>query len=174
VVEDVEGLDGILDELRRDDEPAVFYIAGGTDVASAVARKLARAGIDAQVIGGDELNSGELLAELGPVANQLAAVMPGTLPPTRGVAVPGMDNPGPFGAAAFDAATAVRQTMERCLPPASGDASNARVGCLSELAAVSFDGVTGPVSFDAFGDRSGAYPYIMVGSDSGWHTLGTL
>jgi hypothetical protein len=34
------------------------------------------------------------------------------------------------------------------------------------------EGVTGPVAFDAYGDRQGAWPQAHVVIDGGWHEVG--
>jgi branched-chain amino acid transport system substrate-binding protein len=88
-----------------------------------------------------------------------------------GLAGQGIDAPGPFAAAAFDAGTAVAQALARCLP-AEETAAQARAGCVDEMDEVSFRGVTGEVTFDRYGDRTGAAPAVFEVREGSWHEVG--
>ena len=56
-----------------------------------------------------------------------------------------------YGAYAYDAANAIIASLKKSLPSAS-DASSARQATIDGMAAVSFDGATGKVGFDQYGD----------------------
>jgi ABC-type branched-subunit amino acid transport system substrate-binding protein len=164
-----DGIADLVDEAVGSEEVTAFYAAGGADLVGEIVDAVTSAGLDAEVIGGAELTG----SDLGAIAVHVAAVEPAVLSPTRDVPVPGATAPSAHGAAAHDAATAVRRTLERCLPPASGDARSARAGCLSELGVIAFEGITGHVAFDQFGDRPGARPYVVVSDAQGWLPVGS-
>ncbi len=146
----------------------VWYVAADAHVAAEVARHKS----EPVVIGGRGLVTDEFLAAAGPAAEGTVAVTPATLEPSAGRTVAGLENPGEFGAAAYDAGTALAGMLERCLPSVrTGPAREARVGCLAELGRAGFDGVTGEFSFDRYGDRPGAFPQVHVVADGAWTKL---
>lgn len=148
----------------RDAEVSAIYVGGGAEFAAEVVRAVRRARFDAVVVGtGEELRSDEFLNAAGAAASGTVAVAPATLTPVSNV----RDT-------ARDATTALAGALERCLPPVQDDARAARRGCVSELADASFDGVTGMVSFDAFGERPGALPEAFVVANGAWRPVGTL
>ncbi len=158
----------LVDADGSEDAP-VRYVAAGPKVAAEAAER----DPDSVVIGGSALLTDEFLAAAGPAAAGTVAVAPASLEPSAGRAVPGLDEPGEFGAAAYDAGTALAGMLERCLPSVrSGSAREARVGCLAELARAGFDGVTGEFSFNRYGDRPGAFPQVFVVEDSAWTEVG--
>lgn len=158
----------LVDADGSEDAP-VRYVAAGPKVAAEAAER----DPDSVVIGGSALLTDEFLAAAGPAAAGTVAVAPASLEPSAGRAVPGLDAPGEFGAAAYDAGTALAGMLERCLPSVrSGSAREARVGCLAELARAGFDGVTGEFSFNRYGDRPGAFPQVFVVEDSAWTEVG--
>ena len=56
-----------------------------------------------------------------------------------------------YGAYAFDAANAIIASLKKSLPSAA-DGTAARQATIDAMASVSFDGATGKVGFDEFGD----------------------
>lgn len=152
-------------EVDAGDGPVAFYLVGETS-ATDVADTAERSGLAPFVIGGERLASANPPATAG--ASTFVAVVQGTLQAPADLAVPGLADPGPVAATAYDAGRAVAQMLERCLPSVRGSARDARHGCLSELDTVSITGATGHVTFDPFGDRPGAWPAILVGTDGGW------
>lgn len=153
---------------RRTGAP-VRYVAAGPNVAAEAAAQ----DPESVVIGGSALLTDEFLAAAGRVAEGTVAVAPASLEHSAARAVPGLDEPGEFGAAAYDAGTALAGMLERCLPSVrTGPAEEARVGCLAELARAVFDGVTGEFSFNRYGDRPGAFPQVFVVEDGAWTEVG--
>lgn len=151
----------------------VVYVAGDAEFAAAVTSEVVRSGLGAWVIGGADLLDDRFLAAAGATANRSIAIVPADLAPTAGSAVPGLNDAGPFAAAAYDAGAALAATLDQCLPPLrDGEASAARKGCLAELGAVSVDGLTGEVVFDNYGDRPGAWPKAHVVVDGEWRQVG--
>lgn len=152
----------------------VVYVAGGGAFAAEVVAMLARTRLDATVIGVD-LQSDDFLSAAGPGAAGAVSIEPATLAPSAGLPAPKLRQAGQFGAAAADAGTALAEALARCLPPVrEAQARAARRGCTSELGAVSFDGLTGNVSFDTFGERPGALPRASVIVDGEWRPVGSL
>ena len=165
----------VTSSLASADEEAAgaVYVAGDAQFAAAITNEVARRGLDAWVIGGADLHSDDFLAAAGATASRSVAIVPAELGPTIDGAVPGLPIAGRFGAAAYDAGSAVAATLGRCLPAVrEGRASSARKGCLAELGVVSLEGVTGAVSFDAYGDRHGAWPSAHVVVEGEWHEVG--
>lgn len=149
------------------------YVAGDARFAAAVTTEVVRSGLSAWVIGGADLLDAEFVASAGATAGRAVAFAPATLEPTADRALPGVADPGRFGAAAYDAGHVVAETLDRCLPPVrEAQAARARKGCLAELGATSLEGVTGPVMFYAYGDRPGAWPLAYVVVDGEWREIG--
>jgi ABC-type branched-subunit amino acid transport system substrate-binding protein len=145
------------------DELVALYLVGD-GMISDVSSVTARSELQSVVIGGEQLAS---TAPAG-AAGAFVAFVPATLKQPPNPSVPGLAGAAPDAAAAFDAGRAVAQMLERCLPPASGSARDARHGCLSEMDTVSVAGATGHVSFDQYGDRPGSWPTILLQTDDGW------
>lgn len=151
-------------------------VSGAAEQAAAVATEIDSIGWDAAVLLGESVDREAFLDLAGAAAEGAVSVAPAELPGTVGVqpdaltaALSSTDarDPGRYGAAAFDAGTAVATVLSRCLPPASS-ARSAREGCLGEMDEVSFAGVTGSVAFDEYGDRLGGVTEILVASGDGW------
>jgi ABC-type branched-subunit amino acid transport system substrate-binding protein len=159
--------------IARELNAGAVYVAGDAEFAAAVTTEVVRSGLDAWVIGGVDLKGDDFLTAAGATSNRSVAIFPSTLDTTINRAVPGLTDPGRFGAAAYDAASAVAAALDQCLPPMrEGRASDARTGCLAELDAVSLEGVTGELTFDRFGDRHGAWPSAHVVVDGEWQQVG--
>lgn len=158
--------------MAREIGAGAIYVAGDAEFAAAVTTAVVRSGLSSWVIGGADLLDDAFLAAAGATSSRSVAVAPATLEPTANRAVPGLGEPGQFGAAAHDAGRVVATTLEQCLPAVrDGQASAARDGCLAELGAVSLEGVTGPVAFDEYGDRPGAWPQAHVVVDGEWQEV---
>lgn len=154
---------------------SAIYVAGDGAFAAEVAAAVDRARLDATIVGGTDLLSAEFLAAAGTAAAGAVSIEPATLAPSAGLPAPALRRAGAFGAAAVDAGTALADALERCLPPVrETPARAARRGCTSELGTVSFDGLTGIVSFDAFGERPGALPRASILVDGEWRPSGSL
>lgn len=171
-------LDRLVNEMGKESARAV-YVAGSTDVAADVARRVADAGLDVDVLGTSAVFDDAFADEAGAAAQGIVTALPARLEPTAGLRPDGLaaeleadgePGLGEYGAAAYDAATAVGTVLARCLPPASS-ALAAREGCTGEMIQVDFAGVTGEVAFDGFGDRAGATPELRVLRDGRWQQL---
>jgi ABC-type branched-subunit amino acid transport system substrate-binding protein len=176
---DGAGIDAVM-AAAVSHEAGVVYVAGEAEVSALVARRLAGTGLPATLVGGPNLRSEEFMTAAGTAADGAVAVVgPGVVDSrgqpggdlVAGLAGQGIDAPGPFAATAFDAGTAVAQALARCLP-AEETAAQARAGCVDEMDQVSFRGVTGEVTFDRYGDRTGAVPAVFEVREGAWHEVG--
>lgn len=159
---------GSMISTATDADAEAVFVAGRSGIAAAVADAAATANLT--LLGGSALTTEDFLAEAGSSADGAFTAVAGELMPDDGpglgasaeqMAEVGVTSPGRHGAEAYDAGLAVGTVLTRCLPPASS-AISAREGCTGEMAQVSVTGVTGEVAFDAFGDRAGTSPMIMV------------
>jgi ABC-type branched-subunit amino acid transport system substrate-binding protein len=158
--------------IARESDAGAVYVAGTAEFAAAVTTEVVRSGLDAWVIGGADLHDDDFLTAAGATSSRSVAIVPSTLDTTINRAVPGLADAGRFGAAAYDAGSAVAVALDQCLPPVrEGRASAARTGCVAELGAVSLEGVTGELAFDRFGDRRGAWPSAYVVVNGEWQEV---
>jgi ABC-type branched-subunit amino acid transport system substrate-binding protein len=159
----------------RDEGAEAVFVSGRAHVAARVADEIANQGLDMRLLGGSVLAADDFLAEAGSSAEGALSVVAGDLaeadgePPSELAELYETANsaPGAYGTAAFDAGYAVGDVLTRCLPPADS-ARSARLGCVGELAEVSFAGLTGEVAFDEFGDRMGSAPVIVTVRGGVW------
>ncbi|MGH8824172.1 MAG: ABC transporter substrate-binding protein [Jiangellaceae bacterium] len=176
---DGAGIDAVL-AAAVSEKAGTVYVAGEAAVAALVAKGLAGTGLAVHLVGGVNLRSEDFMTAAGTASDGAVAVVGPGLSMNPGPAVGdlatrlgtlGIDAPGPFAAAAYDAGTAVAQALSRCLPP-EGSAARARAECVGEMDQVSFIGVTGEVTFDRYGDRTGAVPAVYEVRDGAWHEVG--
>lgn len=171
----------VVAKAKTEGATAVF-VAGDPEVATTVDRRLRASGLEATLLGatafggdladdgatddgdGDSLRDGAVRAEPAQL-DATAGVRSGRLADDVGVPL------GEYGAAAYDAGTAIGTVLARCLPPASS-ASSARRGCLGEMSQLDFAGATGEVAFDDYGDRSGGSVRFSVLRDQAWEVVG--
>jgi branched-chain amino acid transport system substrate-binding protein len=176
---DGAGIDAVI-TAAVSHRAGVVYVTGEAEVAALVARRLAGTGLSATLVGGVNLRSESFMAAAGTAADGAVAVVGPRVGSGRGQAAgdlvarlveQGIDPPGPFAAAAYDAGTAVAQALSRCLPTEE-TAAQSRTGCVDEMGEVSFRGITGEVAFDRYGDRTGAVPAVFEVREGAWHEVG--
>ena len=163
---------------RASDVDAV-YVAADPDTAVAVVKALAADGWSGPLVGPGDLRTDGFLEAAGRAAEGVVVTTPATTGSTADpvgdlaarAAAGGLADPGPFGAAAYDAATAVLQALSLCLPTAES-VEDAREGCVAEMSQVSFSGLTGPVAFTEYGERTGGVPPLWEVRDGAWLPLG--
>lgn len=158
---------------------AAVYVAAGSDTVASVARTVASAGWVVPLVGPGALREGGFIEAAGPAAESVVATTStatgATAEPSSDLAArtsaAGLDDPGPFGAAAYDAATAVLDAMSRCLPSADS-VVDAREGCVAEMSQVSIPGETGPVAFTEYGERAAPAPVLWQVRAGTWVPVG--
>lgn len=161
----------VVAKAKAEGATAVF-VAGDREVAVQTDRQVRASGLEATLLGAtafggdfaDDAADGAVRAQPAEL-DATAGVRSGRLAEDLGVPL------GEFGAAAYDAGTAVGTVLARCLPPASS-ASSARRGCLGEMRQLDFAGATGEVSFDEYGDRSGGGVRFSVLREEAWEVVG--
>lgn len=144
-----------------------IYVSGSRAAAADLVQQIRGAGFTGSVVVSPELATDEFLDDAGAAADDVVSVAAPTLVIDTSISAPGLDNSGPFGATAYDAGVAVATVLMRCLPSASS-ASSAREGCAGEMSEVVFDGVTGDVAFNEFGERMGVIPEVILVEDGRW------
>ncbi len=118
------------------------------------------AGLNVPLMGGDGIydpafielagktSTGDLATSVGAPTDTLASAKTFVSDYAAG----GYSEPyGAYGAYAFDAANSIIEGLKTSLASAS-DAKSARQPTIDAIGKVSFDGATGPVSFDEYGD----------------------
>ncbi len=138
--------------------PAAVYYGGEYPQAGPLSKQMKAAGLKVPLMGGDGIYDGKFI-ELGGTDGDLATSV--------GAPVETLDSAKAFvaaynaggyaegysayGAYAYDAANAIIASLKTSLASAA-DAKSARSATVTDMAKVSFDGATGKVGFDEWGD----------------------
>lgn len=138
--------------------PDAIYYGGEYPQAGPLSKQVAAAGLNVPVMGGDGIydpNFIKLGGRDGDLATSVGAPVE-TLDSAKAFVeaykAAGFSEPyAAYGAYSFDAANAIINALKVSLASAS-DAKSARQATITAMADVSFDGATGKVAFDKFGD----------------------
>lgn len=138
--------------------PAAIYYGGEYPQAGPLSKQAKAAGLNVPLMGGDGIYDGNFI-KLGGAAGDLATSVGApvdTLPSAKAFVeaykAAGYSEPyAAYGAYSYDAANAIINALKVSLASAT-DAKSARQATLDALGKVSFDGATGKVGFDEFGD----------------------
>jgi branched-chain amino acid transport system substrate-binding protein len=138
--------------------PEAVYYGGEYPQAGPLSKQMKSAGLKVPLMGGDGIYDGKFI-ELGGTDGDLATSV--------GAPVETLDSAKAFvtaynaggyaegysayGAYAYDAANAIIASLKTSLASAA-DAKSARSATITDMAKVSFEGATGKVGFDEFGD----------------------
>ncbi|MCE1174319.1 MAG: branched-chain amino acid ABC transporter substrate-binding protein [Propionibacteriales bacterium] len=138
--------------------PAAVYYGGEYPQAGPLSKQMKAAGLKVPLMGGDGIYDGKFI-ELGGTDGDLATSV--------GAPVETLDSAKAFvaaynaggyaegysayGAYAYDAANAIIASLKTSLASAA-DAKSARSATVTDMAKVSFEGATGKVGFDEWGD----------------------
>lgn len=160
--------------------PDLLFIGGEYPVAAALRSQATAAGLTVPLMGGDGIKDDALIA-------QAAGAAEGTFASSVGLPIeqfPGGSKfqtaydaakfPHPasaYGPYAYDAANAIIRLLPDLLKNAESPKA-VRAGLVTALGAISFDGVTGKVAFDEFGDTKFPAFTLYVVKDGGWTVLG--
>lgn len=167
----------VVAQLEEEKVDALF-VSGEKEAAAAFVHDVRDAGLEPQVLVAPALAGGYLKAfdkadrqgDVAGASNEAISATAATTTVEGTGEVLGLEVPGPYGAAAYDAGTAIRTVLTRCLPSADS-ALDARDGCAGEMREVAFEGVTGDVAFNDYGERSGALPEVVVARDGDWQPV---
>ena len=158
---DDDKYDAVISKIKPSNPGAVYY-GGEYPQAGPFSQQMKAAGLNVPLMGGDGIFSGEFVKLAGATAD-------GDLATSVGAPIDSLDSAQAFveaydaagysegyeayGAYAYDAANAIIEALKTALPEAES-AEAARQAAIDAMSSVSFDGVTGKVAFDEFGDTT--------------------
>lgn len=154
---------------------AVYY-GGEYPQAAPLSQQMKSGGLEVPLMGGDGIYSDTYLNQAGEAGTGDLATSVGA--PTEDLEsaqafvdayeAGGYAEPyGAYGAYSYDAATAILEALKTTLPDAE-DAKSARTGTIEALNDVAFDGATGPVAFDEYGDTTTRVLTVYEVTDGAW------
>jgi branched-chain amino acid transport system substrate-binding protein len=162
--------------------PDVVFFGGEYEVGAAFSRQVAGGGVAAPVMGGDGLKDDKYVASAGAASEgDLAstvgaplASLPAAQAFTAAYARAGFaEPPSDFGAYAYDAAQVLIAAAARALRGAGGVTARVRADTVAAVQATDITGVTGRVTFDAFGDTRTKVLTVYRVSDGAWRAVRT-
>jgi branched-chain amino acid transport system substrate-binding protein len=151
----------VIDKVKAQGPDLVFY-GGEYPEAAPLSKQMKAKGLNVPLMGGDGVQASKYIQLAGTAANgDLAS---GFGAPTSSLASAKQfladykaagyaEEADPYGAAAFDATNAIIKALAKASEEGKSG-QELRDEVTKEVAEVSFDGVTGPVSFDQFGDTN--------------------
>ncbi|HEX8509056.1 MAG TPA: branched-chain amino acid ABC transporter substrate-binding protein [Propionibacteriaceae bacterium] len=149
----------VISKVKGANPDAVYY-GGEFPQSGPLSQQAKAAGLNVPLMGGDGMYSPNYIKLAGKTSEGDLATSVGapteTLASAKafldGYASGGYKDPyEAYGAQSYDAANAIINALKTSLASAS-DAKSARQATVDAMKSVSFDGATGPVSFDEFGD----------------------
>ncbi|KUJ65223.1 hypothetical protein ACZ90_49560 [Streptomyces albus subsp. albus] len=163
IAPDDRDFSALVDKVK-DSRADVVYFGGEYPEAGPLSKQLKAAGVGAPLVGGDGIYSDQYISLAGAKAD-------GDLCVTVGAPVGKLDSArtfiaeyqragypddhSPYGGYAYDSAWALIQAVKAVVTAHQGTLpDDARAQVVQALQRVSFDGVTGPVAFDGYGDTT--------------------
>ena len=172
--------DAVISKIKPSNPGAVYY-GGEYPQGAPFSQQMKAAGLNVPLMGGDGVYSGEFIKLAGKTATGDLATAIGaptaTLPSAqafvKAYAAGGYSEPyEAYGAYAYDAANAVINALKVSLKDAAS-AEAARQPTIDAMSSVSFDGVTGKVAFDEFGDTTSRILTVYTVKDGAWTAVDT-
>jgi branched-chain amino acid transport system substrate-binding protein len=161
--------------------PAAVYYGGEYDKAGPLSQQMKAAGLNVPLMGGDGIydpkyivlggpsSAGDLATSVGAPTDQLAA---GKTFLADYAAAGYKDPAAAYGAYSFDAANAIINALKVSLKDAK-DVTSVRQATIDALGKVSFDGVTGKVAFDQYGDSTSRVLTVYKVVGGAWSPINT-
>jgi len=181
IAEDVTDYSSDVTSIAPLNADLIFY--GGEYTAGArFTTELKKQGVTAPVFGGDGIvdqtyitnaqNSanGDLGTSIGAPAEGLASA---TAYLAAYAAASYSESPSAYGGLAYDAANAVIGALGKVLPGKDRIDSATRAAIIDAIQATSFDGATGKVAFDQYGDTVTKLLTVYQVADNAWKPLKT-
>ena len=177
---DDDKYDAVVSKIKPANPKAVYY-GGEYPQAGPFSQQMKAAGLNVPLMGGDGIYSGEFIKLAGATAEGDLATSVGAPTDTLESAkdfiaayeAAGFAEPyEAYGAYAFDAANAIIQALKVSLASADS-AEAARQATVDAMANVSFDGVTGAVAFDEFGDTTSRVLTVYGVKGGKWEAVNT-
>jgi branched-chain amino acid transport system substrate-binding protein len=163
-------------------KPAAVYYGGEYPQAGPLSKQMKAAGLNVPLMGGDGIydpsyidlagstSNGDLATSVGAPVESLDSAKAFVAAYTAG----GYKDPmGAYGAQSYDAANAIINALKTSLAKAA-DAKSARADTVTAVGSVSFDGATGKISFDKFGDATSKVITVYKVTSGKWATEKTL
>jgi branched-chain amino acid transport system substrate-binding protein len=162
--------------------PAVVYYGGEYPQAGPLSKQMKAAGLNVPLMGGDGIYdpsyvdlagsaaNGDLATSVGAPVDSLASAKAFVAAYT---AAAYKDPMGAYGAQSYDAANAIINALKTSLAKAA-DAKSARADTVTAVGSVSFDGATGKISFDKYGDSVSKVITVYKVTGGKWATEKTL
>ncbi len=156
--------------------PQALYYGGEYPQAGPLSQQMKAAGLNIPLMGGDGIfdptyiklagsgSNGDLATSVGAPVESLDSAKDFVAAYSKA----GFSEPyAAYGAYAYDAANAIINALKTSLASAS-DAKSARQATIQAMAKVSFDGATGKVAFDEFGDSVSRVLTVYKVTDGAW------
>jgi branched-chain amino acid transport system substrate-binding protein len=177
---DDDKYDAVVSKIKPSNPKAVYY-GGEFPQAGPFSQQMKAAGLNVPLMGGDGIFSGEYVKLAGSTATGDLSTSVGA--PTDSLEsaksfVAAYDAGGyaepyeAYGAYAYDAANAIINALKTSLKDAAS-AEAARAGTVTAMGSVSFDGVTGKVAFDEYGDTTSRVLTVYSVKDGAWAPVNT-
>ncbi len=177
---DDDKYDAVISKIKPSNPKAVYY-GGEFPQAGPFSQQMKAAGLNVPLMGGDGIFSGEYIKLAGATATGDLATSVGaptdTLPSATAFVeaykAAGYQEPyEAYGAYAFDAANSIINALKTSLASAAS-AEAGRQPTIDAMAKVAFDGVTGKVAFDEFGDTTSKVLTVYQVKDGKWVAINT-
>ena len=177
---DEDKFSAVVSSLKAKKPKAVYY-GGEYPQAAPLSQQMKAGGLDVPLMGGDGIFSGEYVKLAGKGATGDLATSVGA--PTESLdagkkflddyKAAGYSDPAEaYGAYAYDAGTAIIDAMKVSLKDAK-TVEDARQGTIDAMKDVSFDGVTGKVAFDEYGDTTTRILTVYQVKGGAWKDVNT-
>jgi branched-chain amino acid transport system substrate-binding protein len=161
--------------------PQAIYYGGEYPQAGPLSQQMKAAGLNVPLMGGDGIYDPKYITLAGKTSNNDLATSVGAPVDTLDSAkkfvadynAQGYKDPyAAYGGYSFDAANSIINALKTSLKDAS-DAESARQATVDAMSKVSFDGVTGKVAFDQYGDTTSKVLTVYKVADGKWATVET-
>ena len=170
---DDKNFSAVISKIKGGAPEAVYY-GGEYPQAGPLSKQMKAAGLKIPLMGGDGIFSGEFV-KLGGTNGDLATsvgapvdTLASAKPFLEGYKAAGFaEGYEAYGAYSYDAANAIIQALKTSLASAT-DAKSAREATIKAMASVSFEGATGKVAFDEFGDSVSRVLTVYAVTDGAW------
>ncbi|WP_286175624.1 branched-chain amino acid ABC transporter substrate-binding protein [Arthrobacter sp. NEB 688] len=177
---DDDKYDAVVSKIKPSNPKAVYY-GGEFPQGGPFSQQMKAAGLNVPLMGGDGIYSGEFIKLAGNTATGDLATSVGA--PTdqlesakafvQAYNAGGYAEPyEAYGAYAYDAANSIINALKTSLASAAS-ADAARQGTVQAMSSVSFDGVTGKVAFDEYGDTTSKVLTVYAVKDGAWAPVNT-
>ncbi|HET7723259.1 MAG TPA: branched-chain amino acid ABC transporter substrate-binding protein [Propionibacteriaceae bacterium] len=162
--------------------PAAVYYGGEYPQAGPLSKQMKAAGLNVPLMGGDGIYDPAYIDLAGSAANGDLATSVGAPVETLASAkafvsayqAAGYKDPyAAYGAQSYDAANAIINALKTSLAKAT-DAKSARADTVKAVGSVSFDGATGKIAFDQYGDAVSKVITVYKVTNGKWGTEKTL